>query len=100
MLFQKSLQRIALVVASQQSFCKMEEKVFFVDFIEIFQSKMKRLHVNKGFYLIKLEKIVDSILNYSQLFSRLYTSMTALFTLHDTLPHIQTQPVMTGKLNI
>ena len=44
--------------------CKMEEKVFFIDFIEIFQSKMKRLHVNKGFYLIILEKKkVDSMFN-------------------------------------
>ena len=80
MLF-KSLLRIAWVMTSHPPFCKMEEKVFFIDFIEIFQSKMKRLHVNKGFYLIILEKIVDSILNYSQLSSRLYTLMTAFFTL-------------------
>ena len=52
-------------------------KGVFIDFIEIFQSKMKRLHVNKGFYLTILEKIVDSMLNYSQLSSRLYTTMTA-----------------------
>ena len=67
MLFQKSLLRITWIMTSQQPFCKMEKKVFFIDFIEIFQSKMKRLHVNKGFYLIILEKIVDSILIYSQL---------------------------------
>ena len=81
MLFQKSLLRIAWVMTSQQPFYKTEEKVFFIDFIEIFHSKMKRVHVNKGFYLIILEKIVDSILNYSQLSSRLYTSMMAFFTL-------------------
>ena len=81
MLFQKSLLRIAWVMTSQQPFCKMEKKVFFIDFIEIFHSKMKRVHVNKGFYLIILEKIVDSILNYSQLFSRLYTSMMAFLTI-------------------
>ena len=49
MLFQKSLLRIAWVMTSQQPFCKMEEKVFFIDFIEIFHSNMKRVHVNKGF---------------------------------------------------
>ena len=80
MLF-KSLLRIAWVMTSQPPFCKMEEKVSFIDFIEIFQSKMKRLHVNKGFYLLILEKIVDSMLNYSQLSSRLYTLMTAFLTL-------------------
>ena len=80
-IFFKPLLRIAWVMTSQQPFCKMEEKVFFIDFIEIFQGKMKRLHVNKGFYLIILEKIVDIMLNYSQLSSRLYTSMTAFFTL-------------------
>ena len=68
-------------MTSQQPFCKMEEKVSFIDFIEIFQRKMKRLHVTKGFYLLILEKIVDSMLNYSQLSSRLYTSMTAFLTL-------------------
>ena len=73
---------MAWIIPSQQPFCKMEEKVFFIDFIEIFQSKMKRLHVDKGFYLIILEKIADSILIYSQLSSRLYTSMTACFTLN------------------
>ena len=81
MLFQKSLLRIAWVMTSQQLFCKMEVKVFFIDFIEIFQSKMKRLHMNKGFYLIILEQIVDSKLNYSQLSSRLYASMTAFLHL-------------------
>ena len=85
MLF-KSLLRIAWVVTSHQPFCKMEEKVSFLDFIEIFQSKMKKLHVNKHFYLLILEKIVDSMLNYSQLSSRLYTSMTAFLTL--TIPEI------------
>ena len=35
---------------------------------------MKRVHVKKGFHLIILEKIVDSIVNYSQLSSRLHTS--------------------------
>ena len=49
MLFQKSLLRIAWVTTLQQPFSKMEVKVFFIDFIEIFQGKMKRLHVNKGF---------------------------------------------------
>ena len=83
MLF-KSLLRITWVMISQQPFCKTEKKVFFIDFIEIFQSKMKRLHMNKGFYLIILEKIVDSMPNYSQLSSRLYTSMTAFFTLIQT----------------
>ena len=29
--------------------CKMKEKVLSIDFIEIFQSKMKRIHVKKGF---------------------------------------------------
>ena len=80
MLF-KALLRITWVITSQQLFCKIEEKVFLIDVIEIFQSKMKRLHVNKGFYLIILKKIVDSMLNFSQLSSRLYTSMTAFFTL-------------------
>ena len=56
MLF-KSLLRIAWVMTLQQPFCKMEEKVFSIDFIEIFQSKIKRLHVNQGFYLIILEKL-------------------------------------------
>ena len=55
--------------------------MFFIDFIEIFQSKMKSVHVNKGFYLIILEKIVDPMLNYSQLSSRLYTMMMTFFTL-------------------
>ena len=54
-------------------------EVFSTEFIEIFHSKMKKVHVNKGFYLIILEKIVDSTLNYSQLSSRLYTSMTTFF---------------------
>ena len=31
------------------------KKSVFYRFIEIFQSKMKRLHMNKGFYLIILE---------------------------------------------
>ena len=75
MLFQKSLLRIAWVMT------KWRKRFFFIDFIEIFQSKIKRLHVNKGFYLIIVEKIVDSILNYSHLSSRFYTLMTAFFTL-------------------
>ena len=52
-------------MTSQQPFCKKEEKVFFIDFIEIFRSKVKRVHVKKGFYLIIFEKIVDTI--YTQL---------------------------------
>ena len=78
-------------MTSQQPFWKMEEKVSFIDFIEIFQSKMKRLHVNKDFYLLIFEKIVDSMLNYSQLSSRLYTSMTAFLTL-GTFPRDCTSP--------
>ena len=35
-------------MTSQQPFCKMEEKVFSIDFIEIFHSQMKRVYVNKG----------------------------------------------------
>ena len=66
---------------------KMEGKVFFINFIEIFQSKMKRVHVNKSFYLIILEKIEDSILNYSQLSFRLYTLMTSFFTLVHRVGH-------------
>ena len=60
----------------------MEEKVFFIDFIEIFQSKMKRLHVNKSFDLIILEKIEDSKLNLMQMCSRLYELLTSFFTLN------------------
>ena len=82
MLFQKLLLRIAWFMTSQQPFCKMEEKVFFIDFIEIFQFKMKRVHVNKSFYLIIIEKIEDSILNYSQLSSR-YLHIDDIYT----LPH-------------
>ena len=90
MLF-KSLLRIAWVMTSQQPFCKMEEKVFLIHFIEIFQSKMKRLHVNKCFHLIILEKIVtDSMLNYSQLSSRLYTAMMAFFYTSVSVPTTNT----------
>ena len=42
MLFQKSLLRIAQGMTSQQPFSEMEVKVFFIDFIEIFQSKNKK----------------------------------------------------------
>ena len=74
----------------------------FIDFIEIFQSKLKRLHVNKGFYLLILEKIVDSMLNYSKLSSRLYTSMTAFLTLNkkDHVPEQVSAPGhQLGKVN-
>ena len=66
MLF-RSLLRIAWVMTSQQPFLQNGGKcVFYRYFIEIsIKSKMKRLHVNKGFYLLILEKIVDSMLNYS-----------------------------------
>ena len=56
MLFQKLLLRIAWFMTLQQPFCKMEEKVF-IDFIEIFQGKMKRVHVNKSFFLLYLKKL-------------------------------------------
>ena len=55
--------------------------MFFIDFIEIFQSKMKRLHVNKSFDLIILEKIEDSKLNLMQMCSRLYELLMSFFTL-------------------
>ena len=83
MLFQKLLLRMAQFMTSQQPFWKMEEKVFFIDFIEIFQSKMKRLHVNQSFDLIILEKIEDSKLNLMQMCSRLYELMTSFFTLRN-----------------
>ena len=58
----------------------MEEEVFFIDFIEIFQSKMKRLHVNKSFDLIILEKIEDSKLNLMQVCSRQMSFFTLLLS--------------------
>ena len=90
MLIQKLLLRIAWFMTSQQPFWKMEEKVFFTDFIEIFQSKMKRLNVNKSFDLIILEKIEDSKLNLMQMCSRLYELLTSFFTLLRSLVIIQT----------
>ena len=39
------------------------KKCFLIDFIEIFQSKMKRLHVNKSFDLIILEILKLKTLN-------------------------------------
>ena len=58
-------------------------KSVFIDFIEIFQSKMKRLHVNKNFDLIIFEKIEDSKLNLMQMCSRLYELLTSFLHLEE-----------------
>ena len=56
--------RIAWFMTSQQPFAKLDRKHAFVHFIEKYHSNIKGLHVNKGFYNIILQKVVDSKLNW------------------------------------